>query len=899
MGRCRDEIATADIHATNILLQGLPRDIYKLINHNTDAKDIWDNVKMLLEGSELTKDDREYQLYNEFEHFGQHKGENIHDYYVRFTKLINDMRHIKMTMPKIQLNSKFVNNRLPEWGRFVMAFKLNRGLKESNHDQLYAYLKQHESHANKNKMLKERLNQHSHDPLALVSNVSPYQYPSSSSVPPQPSYTPPVTYQPQFLDNTQLDTAPLAQTMSAKLFNLLIMYDEAGPSYDSDTLSEVQNHDNCLDNMNESHDEHKIHNDVQLNDVFESDTEYLSNSNIISVAIGYKNPFYLSKAKQVQPALYNGHEIVKTNHARALVHDSEDTLEIAETTRKQMIEKMKDPECVKKKVKIAPHDYSKENYLATFTPQKQLTPEQIFWFDDLLKMKAKALKEKAKSAKPITAMTVYPPNTPAKLVPKSPPNKKSSTRERGFEQTKTCYLTEVIPFFKTIKDHFEGIQKALVNEIKEMKEVFDQMEAEVDQHAVDKKCDEIELKNLLIENENLIADCLSKDVFYTATNFVLTVYRFSDMHDAYTAAQKPLVQTWGGTLKFAIKFLKIENLKEQLQGRGNTISELKEKISRLQVKHSDADPILDFKALDSQNKDSTIKVNALQDLNERFRAENEKVKQHYKKLYNSIKLTRAKTIEKTNSLLAEIENLKAQIKGKMTCVTMLAEKPKVLAPGVKGATAASGSKPRRNTKKDRTLPTKSDMQKVKDHPRINKSSVIRKNRVDSSISYKRTVIYLNSNDVCKTCNKCLMSFNHDECVMQSLKFVRKPPVNKVWRVKQVKQVWQATRKLFANVGSQWKLTGRKFTLEEQCPITRFTKSKVVHVRQPKTGSTSDIVITERLHNTSQKPLNRYQRKNKQEKATSTGIPTIAEIQTTDSSVIYIIVSANQQDPNQN
>ncbi|GJU77770.1 hypothetical protein Tco_1274840 [Tanacetum coccineum] len=262
--------------------------------------------------------------------------------------------------------------------------------------------------------------------------------------------------------------------------------DEAGPSYDSDTLSEVQDHDNCLDNMNESHEEHEIHNDVQPNDVVDSDTKYTSNSNIISyeqyvqdnedqvvhsdvsfvpndavmiitndkymqdaqgvtsnnnvnaslttelarykelvevyekrakfelnerelmidthmriiikdrnvkeeslqkelhsvemqlnstlnhnknrVAIDYKNPFYLSKARQVQPALYNGREIVKTNHARALVHDLKDTLKIAETTRKQMIAKMKDPECVKKKVKIAPHDYSKENYLATFTP---------------------------------------------------------------------------------------------------------------------------------------------------------------------------------------------------------------------------------------------------------------------------------------------------------------------------------------------------------------------------------------------------------------------------------------------------------------------------------------------------------------------------------------------------
>ncbi|GJX50534.1 hypothetical protein Tco_0277379 [Tanacetum coccineum] len=69
-------------------------------------------------------------------------------------------------------------------------------------------------------------------------------------------------------------------------------------------------------------------------------------------------------------ALYNGYEIVKTHHAPAIVHDSEDTLEIAETTRKKMNEKIKDPKCVEKKVKIIPPEYSKENYLATFTPHK-------------------------------------------------------------------------------------------------------------------------------------------------------------------------------------------------------------------------------------------------------------------------------------------------------------------------------------------------------------------------------------------------------------------------------------------------------------------------------------------------------------------------------------------------
>nr|GEY04951.1 integrase, catalytic region, zinc finger, CCHC-type, peptidase aspartic, catalytic [Tanacetum cinerariifolium] len=59
--------------------------------------------------------------------------------------------------------------------------------------------------------------------------------------------------------------------------------------------------------------------------------------------------------------------------------------------------KMNDPECVTRKVKIAPHDYLKENFLATFTPQKQLTLEQIFWSNDLMKLKSKALKEQTKT----------------------------------------------------------------------------------------------------------------------------------------------------------------------------------------------------------------------------------------------------------------------------------------------------------------------------------------------------------------------------------------------------------------------------------------------------------------------------------------------------------------------
>ncbi|GJS72819.1 hypothetical protein Tco_0705660 [Tanacetum coccineum] len=96
------------------------------------------------------------------------------------------------------------------------------------------------------------------------------------------------------------------------------------------------------------------------------------------VAIGYKNPLCLTRAKQVQSSLYNGTEIVMTNHKPAVVHDSEETLEIAELTRKRMYEKMKSPQCIQNKFKFAPPDYSKENYLCILRTQRDLSPKQIF-----------------------------------------------------------------------------------------------------------------------------------------------------------------------------------------------------------------------------------------------------------------------------------------------------------------------------------------------------------------------------------------------------------------------------------------------------------------------------------------------------------------------------------------
>ncbi|GJQ90509.1 hypothetical protein Tco_0001648 [Tanacetum coccineum] len=269
--------------------------------------------------------------------------------------------------------------------------------------------------------------------------------------------------------------------------------------------------------------------------------------------------------------------------------------------------------------------------------------------------------------------------------------------ERGFEQTKECYLTEVIPFFKTLKEHFEGIQKALTKGIKEMKDVFKELEAEVDQNVVDRKHDEIERKNLLIAHDNLIADCLSKEVFYVATNSELNVSRFTKMHDAHTIVEARCLELEA----------ELSNLCDKIQNDNH--NELVKRFSNLEVNHlnlqlkyqnlkesfgnNPSTPTRDTSDFDSAsvikkmkaslqgNDNLTEKVTVLQEQNKLFRAENAKIKQHYKEFYDSIKITRAKHIKQTTTLTIENENLKAQIQTKMKSVTKDHVKPTVLTPG--------------------------------------------------------------------------------------------------------------------------------------------------------------------------------------------------------------------------
>nr|GEZ13092.1 integrase, catalytic region, zinc finger, CCHC-type, peptidase aspartic, catalytic [Tanacetum cinerariifolium] len=82
--------------------------------------------------------------------------------------------------------------------------------------------------------------------------------------------------------DSDVDEASTAQTIfMANLSSADTVTDKAGPSYDSDILSELRDHDHYQDAVCAHHEEHAMHDSVQLNHVVDSHADYTSDSNMI------------------------------------------------------------------------------------------------------------------------------------------------------------------------------------------------------------------------------------------------------------------------------------------------------------------------------------------------------------------------------------------------------------------------------------------------------------------------------------------------------------------------------------------------------------------------------------------------------------------------------------------
>ncbi|GJW02888.1 hypothetical protein Tco_1561744 [Tanacetum coccineum] len=96
-------------------------------------------------------------------------------------------------------------------------------------------------------------------------------------------------------------------------------------------------------------------------------------------ALGFQNPFYLKKAQQLEPKLYDCNVIEKTN--AIVIPNSEETLMLAEESRSKMLLKQKDPIMLEKKVNTTPVDYVNSNFFTEPTlssrPTKVEVPKEL------------------------------------------------------------------------------------------------------------------------------------------------------------------------------------------------------------------------------------------------------------------------------------------------------------------------------------------------------------------------------------------------------------------------------------------------------------------------------------------------------------------------------------------
>nr|GEZ05300.1 hypothetical protein [Tanacetum cinerariifolium] len=116
-----------------------------------------------MQGTSLTKQERECKLYDEFDKFAYKKGKTLRDFYLRFLLLLNDMNIYNVKLKQFQVYTKFLNTFPLEWSKFVIDVKLVQDLHITNIDQLNAYVGQHEFHTNEVRLMHE----HNSDQLAL------------------------------------------------------------------------------------------------------------------------------------------------------------------------------------------------------------------------------------------------------------------------------------------------------------------------------------------------------------------------------------------------------------------------------------------------------------------------------------------------------------------------------------------------------------------------------------------------------------------------------------------------------------------------------------------------------------------------------------------------------------
>nr|GEX52962.1 hypothetical protein [Tanacetum cinerariifolium] len=156
--------------ARSLLIQGLPNDIYSLIDSNKTANDLWDALARHILGFEYGEQDRKAAVLYEYETFKATEGELLLDTYIRYLQNQGDVNDAMGSKKKTicELNIKFLNNLQPEWKQYATMIIQNKNLMDINIDALYNIFKQNQGDVNDAMGLKKKIVVVNSDPLALI-----------------------------------------------------------------------------------------------------------------------------------------------------------------------------------------------------------------------------------------------------------------------------------------------------------------------------------------------------------------------------------------------------------------------------------------------------------------------------------------------------------------------------------------------------------------------------------------------------------------------------------------------------------------------------------------------------------------------------------------------------------
>ncbi|GJX13373.1 retrovirus-related pol polyprotein from transposon TNT 1-94 [Tanacetum coccineum] len=91
----------------------------------------------------------------------------------------------------------------------------------------------------------------------------------------------------------------------------------------------------------------------------------------------------------------------------------------------------------------------------------------------------------------------------------------------------------------------------------------------------------------------------------------------------------------------------------------------------------------------------------------------------------------------------------------------------------------------------------------------------------------------NSELKCVKCNGCMLSDNHDLCVLDYINNVNARAKSTYAKKQTKRKVWKPTGKMFTTIGYIWRPTGRTFTIVgNACPLTRITTTTEAPLRKP-------------------------------------------------------------------